>query len=492
MILDFAKKLLWYPPYPIRKPLLLLRKWYESRYDRWLKNVYPRYCVERFEFENRTLPPDAPGISLLTLVFQPRPSHFQKCAESVLAQTLPSFEWVIVNNGSGSSRVLQLLRVLRAHPGIKIITPEQNLGIAKGTSLAAQKATGVWLAFLDHDDILDPGALMDVAKVASFRPDIEFIYSDSDHCDEVGRRHTPLVKAGPSPEYILGTNYICHFHAIRKTLFQEIHRGVSELDGSQDWEISMRALDNPHRVYHCPKILYTQRVHPNQFSSNFYRAKHCRAKEQISRSQREILESHLMRRGLGMSYEIEELPARGCYYIRYAGKKEPAVTVFVPIRQDERSIDPLKQSTNYNHYVVKPLAPGEDFAGAISGVCTPYVAWCDPGIKIQTPQWLSQSIGLMERESGVAFVSGKILGSRQVFPHPNPKALPPGVSFGADLRREVTHLAPHWWAGRTEVCKIIPTTRWIVERGPHRAAMHAPGLRVVHDPTLLGVWNDLQ
>ena len=74
--------------------------------------------------------------------------------ESVLAQTHPPFEVVVVDDGSTDATAT----VARGYPGVTLIQRENGgIGAARNTGVAA--ATGDWLAFLDADDTWPPDRL---------------------------------------------------------------------------------------------------------------------------------------------------------------------------------------------------------------------------------------------------------------------------------------------------------------------------------------------
>ena len=77
---------------------------------------------------------------------------------------------------SPTMRVLPLgvddeLQRWAADDRIRTVRREQNGGIALATNSAAALATGDFLAFLDHDDVLAPDALAEVAIYAADHPD---------------------------------------------------------------------------------------------------------------------------------------------------------------------------------------------------------------------------------------------------------------------------------------------------------------------------------
>ena len=69
---------------------------------------------------------------------------------------------------------------------IRLQIISKNLGISGNSNLALDKASGEWAILLDHDDLLSPEALFQLAKTLNESPTADFIYSDKDMVDRTG------------------------------------------------------------------------------------------------------------------------------------------------------------------------------------------------------------------------------------------------------------------------------------------------------------------
>jgi glycosyltransferase involved in cell wall biosynthesis len=93
---------------------------------------------------------------------------------SALQQTHPTKEIICVNDGS-SDGTLDVLRSIanEAEEGLHI-QDQENQGICAARNVGLEEASGEYIAFLDHDDILHPEKLEHQAQLiagATFRPD---------------------------------------------------------------------------------------------------------------------------------------------------------------------------------------------------------------------------------------------------------------------------------------------------------------------------------
>ncbi len=84
--------------------------------------------------------------------------------DSALAQTYPSCEVVVVDNGSTDHSV----EVAQAFGSrIRLVRQTVNIGQGQGYNLGFEAARGEWLIWLDADDLLDPDAVAQCMAVAT-------------------------------------------------------------------------------------------------------------------------------------------------------------------------------------------------------------------------------------------------------------------------------------------------------------------------------------
>ena len=96
-----------------------------------------------------------PLVSIITPYYNAQ-KYFRETFNSVLNQTFPYFEWIIVNDGStDEDDVKQLLELAEKDPRIKVYHKE-NGGIATARNLAIEKSTTDIIIPLDADDLIEP------------------------------------------------------------------------------------------------------------------------------------------------------------------------------------------------------------------------------------------------------------------------------------------------------------------------------------------------
>ncbi|WP_221032951.1 glycosyltransferase [Actomonas aquatica] len=206
-----------------------------------------------------------PLISVLMPVYNAPKPWLIRAIESVREQFYPNWELCIADDASTEPHVAEVLRdYAQRDARIKFVIREQNGHISAASNSALELATGAFCALLDHDDELTRHALAEVVYALEAQPNLTFIYSDEDKIDESGHRSDPYFKPDWNPELLLGQNYTCHLSTFRTTRLREIGGFREGLEGSQDWDLTLRATAglDPARIHHIPKVLYHWRAIP--------------------------------------------------------------------------------------------------------------------------------------------------------------------------------------------------------------------------------------
>ncbi len=272
---------------------------------------------------------ERPLISVVMTAFRSDPYLLREAVASVRTQLYPHWELCIAEDRSPGEETWRLLTELAAEDDrIRIVRREDNGGIAAATNSALALATGDFVAFLDHDDLLAERALYEVAAELEAHPDADLIFSDEDKIDERGRRSQPHHKTDWNAELMLGVNAVNHLTVVRRELLTALG-GVREgFDGAQDHDLVLRAAERatPARIRHIPWVLYHWRWQGKQGSFSRARAAECAAA--AARAVRE----HLAR--TGQTAVVEEMPgaARWLRIRRPVAEPKPLVSLIVPTR----------------------------------------------------------------------------------------------------------------------------------------------------------------
>jgi teichuronic acid biosynthesis glycosyltransferase TuaG len=97
-------------------------------------------------------------VSIVMPAYNAEP-YLAAAIESVISQTYPAWELLIVNDASTDETPAIAERFQRLDERIKVFTQSENTGVAKARNSALEQAKGKYIAFLDSDDLWVPNKL---------------------------------------------------------------------------------------------------------------------------------------------------------------------------------------------------------------------------------------------------------------------------------------------------------------------------------------------
>ncbi len=213
--------------------------------------------------------------SILVPLYHTPEKYFKEMVESVLAQTYPYFQLILLD-ASKDGALCKVLEGISRDDRICYQKLTENKGIAENTNAGIPSVKGEYIALLDHDDLLTADALYEMALAIEGEKkrgiELEMLYSDEDKCDgEAIKYYEPHYKKDFDTELLLTNNYICHFTAIKREVFEALKlRG--EYNGAQDFDLVLRVADlfwdRQEVIKHIPKVLYHWRCHISSTAAN--------------------------------------------------------------------------------------------------------------------------------------------------------------------------------------------------------------------------------
>ncbi len=359
-VIHFIKKL---KPYNIQKGL------------RYLKHYgFKEFCVrlsERMEPEDvpygpwyeqyRAKPEDLmkqkqhsfkhqPLISIVVPAYHTPDVFLRQMLDSLKGQSYQNWEVIIGNASPDDSRMRSILdEYAKNDARIKSVDIPDNLGISENTNAALKHASGDYIGFMDHDDLLAPDALFEIAIRLEANPDIDVFYTDEDKVStDLSEHFQPHFKPDFNLDLLRSNNYICHFFVVKRTILKQVKGLDPKYNGAQDYDFIFRCTELSKNIVHIPRILYHWRVH------NASTADNPASKLYAYEAGKKAIEDNLARSGEKGSVSMRS--DYGFYNVDYALTDQPLVSILIPNKDHidilKQCIRSLKEKATYTNYEI--------------------------------------------------------------------------------------------------------------------------------------------
>ncbi|MDY6847107.1 MAG: glycosyltransferase, partial [Chloroflexota bacterium] len=292
-----------------------------------------------------------PLISIVIPVFNPPEPFLREALDSVLGQVYPHWECCIADDASTEPYVRKILNEYQEKdPRFKITFREINGHISAASNTALSLASGDYIGFLDHDDLLREHTLYMVAYEINRFPDAEIIYSDEDLIDEFGVRYDPYFKPDWNPDLFYGHNLITYFAVYRRERVKKLGGFRKGYEGAQDWDLAMRITEQipGSTIRHIPFILYHWRAVigstalSSQYNDYAKSAELSTLRTHFTRTKRPVDISQTNDGFWRVKHQIED--------------PKPLVSIIIPSRNKVRllkkCLTSIQKKTQYAHYEI--------------------------------------------------------------------------------------------------------------------------------------------
>lgn len=292
----------------------------DESYRQW----FEEHRAQRGDLDaQRCALPNGPTISLVVPCFKSDRDYLAELVESVRGQSYARWELLLVD-ASPDSPVVRELTDGCDDNRIRRIPLEGNRGIAFITNAGVAEATGDYVAFLDHGDLLEPDALFWYARTAVDKQMPGVLYCDEDLFSERGAWRQPIFKTALNVDLLYSHSCVMHLLCVARAVLKKIGPPPREVDGAQDYDLTLRALAGGARFEHIPRVLYHWRECENSTGN-------APSKPYGQEAGRLALERHLAQRGISATVGETESPF--VYRVRYdLPSPHPLVSVVIPSR----------------------------------------------------------------------------------------------------------------------------------------------------------------
>ena len=251
--------------------------------------------------------------------------YLSKALESALAQTYPSIEFLLVDDGStdGSLSIVEGFQKNHSRgAAIRLISHDHNLGVSAARNHIIEEASGICLYFMDADDVIAENTialLMD--NIQRYEAEIAF-----GSYDKIGTDGEREVYQYPELQ-LLGKDQLASFayrkyagiqasacnYLVKTSLLRDHHHRFIDTDYWEDLAFTFDLVTFVSRAVLLPNITYSYWCHEDSLSR--YQQRNQIPKEEILRNARTI--GHL-RETSSILYNKVYFPNR-CYNIVMTG-----------------------------------------------------------------------------------------------------------------------------------------------------------------------------
>ena len=148
----------------------------------------------------------SPSVSIIVPIYNTS-DYLSRCIDSVLAQTYPHFELILVDDGSTDESGALADSFAEKDKRITVYH-KPNAGVSHTRNFGLSRATGEWISFVDSDDALSPVFLEELLKTTT--PDTDLCLCNFTMTDWKGDDYRyETFRPGKSNEETIGNLYNC-------------------------------------------------------------------------------------------------------------------------------------------------------------------------------------------------------------------------------------------------------------------------------------------
>jgi len=228
------------------------------------------------------------GVSLVSIVIPCyNLAHFLRDAiESILAQTYPRIELVVVDDGSMDNTAA----VVADYPLARCVRQE-NRGVAEARNVGFGATNGEYVLFLDADDRLAPDAVQAHLRCFAEHPEAGFVVGAIEQITGEGScrgmSHSPVLESDQY-KHLLEANHIANTIAVmfRRSVFETLGGFTQYFSPAEDYELLLRAARAFPSAHHS-RVVASYRRHATNTSRKGVIM--LEAMRRVMRSQRELV-----------------------------------------------------------------------------------------------------------------------------------------------------------------------------------------------------------
>jgi Glycosyltransferases involved in cell wall biogenesis len=199
-------------------------------------------------------------------------SYLKQSIESVLAQTYPNWELILVDDASTDNSLALAEKFSKQDSRIRCFAQNANSGIAATRNKALDEAKGRFVAFLDNDDLWHPRKL-EIQVQWMLEKQIAFSYTAYNLMNANGSLLGKSIATAGNLQY---NDYLKNTIIGCGTVMLDIQKvgkvRMPDYRTSEDMALWLSILHRGFVAYAIDEVLMTYRLRPNSASANKWKA----------------------------------------------------------------------------------------------------------------------------------------------------------------------------------------------------------------------------
>ena len=196
----------------------------------------------------------------------------EQAINSVLSQTYPDFELLVVNDCSTDKTAMLAEAIVKKDDRVRLISNEKNSGVSYTRKHGLEEASGEWVAILDSDDAWAPEKLEKQINLQK-KTNADLLFTGSAFMDADGKPIDWYLAAPAEVTYrqLLKQNVLSNSSAlVRKELYAKYYAVGDGMH--EDFAMWLNILKDGRKAYGVDEPLLIYRIAKSSKSGNKFKA----------------------------------------------------------------------------------------------------------------------------------------------------------------------------------------------------------------------------
>lgn len=196
----------------------------------------------------------------------------EQAINSVLSQTYPDFELLVVNDCSTDKTAMLAEAIVKKDDRVRLISNEKNSGVSYTRKHGLEEASGEWVAILDSDDAWVPEKLEKQINLQK-KTNADLLFTGSAFMDADGKPIDWYLAAPAEVTYrqLLKQNVLSNSSAlVRKELYAKYYAVGDGMH--EDFALWLNILKDGRKAYGVDEPLLIYRIAKSSKSGNKFKA----------------------------------------------------------------------------------------------------------------------------------------------------------------------------------------------------------------------------